>query len=117
MKEAKVGMTVLHETGQSYSDNRRRSLVKITKVLSSGFRIKGSNYMFSLIDGSRKGLTGRMDMGTIDTCTVLTDEEANSYRKTWAESKRRRVLIDVIMQALDKSTIVKLEEIARILGV
>ncbi len=92
-KDELVGKTVLYESGQSYSDNRRRSLMKIEKVTKTAFKLFAMpDTMFSLIDGSQKGLNGRMNMGTVSQCKLVTDEEANSLREQWKRNKEERAL-------------------------
>jgi len=88
-----VGKTVLYESGMSYSDNRRCSLLKIEKVTKTGFSLSSMpDKKFNLIDGSQKGLTGRMDMATVSQCRLLTDEEANQLREQWKRNEEEKAL-------------------------
>ncbi len=73
-----IGKIVIYERGVTYSDNYSRMLDKIEKVTKTGFKISSSKVLFSLIDGNQKGLTGRMNMGIISRCQLITEEEADS---------------------------------------
>jgi hypothetical protein len=81
-------------SGQSYSERSiSLSLRKIERVTKTGFKITQSeNVLFSLTDGHQKGLTGRMNMGTISKCELLTEEEANDYRRKWKRAKEEKTL-------------------------
>jgi len=88
-----VGKFVLYESGMSYSDSRNRSIIKIEKVTKTGFRLLlMPDKLFSLSDGYQKGLNGRMDMGTISQCTLITEEEANNYRQSWKRNREEKAL-------------------------
>lgn len=88
-----IGKTVAYESGQSYSNRRSMSLIKIDKVTKTGFRLSTMpNTLFSFVDGSQKGLTGRMNMATISQCKLVTDEEANNLREKWKRNKEEKAL-------------------------
>jgi len=76
-KEDLVNRYVLYEHGQSYSENRTRKIVKIKKVTKTGFRIEEHSGLFDF-KGQQKGLDGRMDIGVISRCYLLTEEEENN---------------------------------------
>lgn len=106
-----IGKTVLYESGMSYSDNKRRSLIKIEKVTKTGFRLfTMPDTMFSLIDGSQKGLTGRMNMGTISRCQLVTDEEANQLREQWKRNKEEKALREKMKVKFETMTFEQLQK-------
>ena len=106
-----VGKTVLYESRVSYSDNKRRSLMKIEKVTKTGFRLfTMPDTMFSLIDGSQKGLTGRMNMGTISECKLVTDEEANQLREQWKRNKEEKALREKMKIKLETMSFEQLQK-------
>jgi hypothetical protein len=106
-----IGKTVLYESGMSYSDNKRRSLMKIEKVTKTGFRLfTMPNTMFSLIDGSQKGLTGRMNMGTISQCKLVTDEEVNQLREQWRRNKEEKALREKMKVKLETMSFEQLQK-------
>ena len=97
-----IGKYVLYESGQSYSYSKKRSIIKIQKVTKTGFRLfLMPNILFSLNDGSQKGLTGRMDMGTISQCTLITEEEVANYRKTWKLNREEKALREEMKAKFD----------------
>lgn len=109
--EELIGKTVLYESGQSYSDKRSRALIKIEKVTKTGFRLFSMpDALFSFIDGSQKGLTGRMYMGTISKCRLVTDDEANQLREQWKRNKEERVLREKMQEKLKTMTFEQLKK-------
>lgn len=106
-----VGKTVLYEGGMSYSDQRNRSLIKITKVTKTGFRLETTqDRLFSLSDGEQKGLHGRMNMGVISRCTLLTEDEVNVYRKTWKRNREMKTLKEEMKIKFETLTFEQLEK-------
>lgn len=106
-----VGKTVLYESGMSYSYKRNRSLIKIEKVTKTGFRLfTMPDTLFSLIDGSQKGLNGRADMAIISKCKLITDEEANKLRKQWKRNKIERELREKMQEKLKTMTFEQLKK-------
>lgn len=109
--EELVGKTVLYESGQSYSNDRRRYLVKIEKVTKTGFRISSlPDALFSFVDGSQKGLNGRMYMGTISKCKLLTDEEADEIRQQWKRNREERALREKMQEKLKTMSFEQLQK-------
>jgi hypothetical protein len=110
-----VGKRVLYEGGMSYSDSKRRSITKIEKVTKTGFRLFAMpDSLFSLNDGSQKGLTGRMNMGTVSQCTLITDEEATAYIETWKQNREEKALREEMKAKFDTFTfeqLVKMKEL------
>lgn len=110
-----VGKRVLYESGQSYSESRSRSITKIEKVTKNGFRLFAMpDSLFSLNDGSQKGLTGRMNMGTVSQCTLITDEEAAVYIETWKRNREEKALREEMKAKFDTFTfeqLVKMKEL------
>jgi hypothetical protein len=108
-----VGKTVLYETGQSYSDNRKFSLFKIEKVTKTGFRVFSKpDVLFSLIDGSQKGLNGVASMSFISKCKLVTDEEANNLREQWKRNKEEVALRMKMQEKLKTMTLEQLQKMA-----
>jgi hypothetical protein len=106
-----LGKIVLYESGMSYSDKKKRSLMKIEKVTKTGFRLfTMPDTMFSLIDGSQKGLTGRMNMGTISQCKLVTDEEANQLREKWKLNKEEKALREQMKVKLETMSFEQLQK-------
>jgi hypothetical protein len=106
-----VGKTVLYESGMSYFDNRRRSLLKIEKVTKTGFSLSSMpDKKFNLIDGSQKGLTSRMDMATVSQCRLLTDEEADQLREQWKRNKEEKALREKMKVKLETMSFEQLQK-------
>lgn len=106
-----IGKTVLYERGRSWSDKTNRSLIKIEKVTKTGFRLfLMPDALFSFVDGSMKGLTNRMDMGTISKCTLVTDEEANQLREQWKRNKEEHILREKMQEKLKTMTLEQLKK-------
>jgi hypothetical protein len=106
-----IGKTVLYESGMSYSVIKGRSLMKIEKVTKTGFRLfTMPHIMFSLIDGSQKGLTGRMSMGTISRCQLVTEEEANQLREQWKRNKEEKALREKMKIKFETMTFEQLQK-------
>jgi len=106
-----IGKTVVYESGQSYSDRRNRSLIKINKITKTGFRLSTMpNALFSFVDGSQKGLGGKMDMGTISQCKLVTDEEANNIREQWKRNKEEKALREKMKLKLETMTFDQLQK-------
>lgn len=107
-----IGRTVLYESGHTYSEKRNRSLLKIQKVLKTGFRLFSMpDSLFSLIDGRQKGLNSKFDMSTISQCTLLTDDEANQLREQWKRIKAENELRNKIMEKVKSMTFEQLQKI------
>ena len=109
-----LGKLVLYESGQSYSKERKQSIMKIVRVLKSGFKLEQMpNVVFSY-GGSQKGLGGLSNMSTISTCTLLTDEEADTLRKKWKRNKEETQLreeLKTILNILGLEQLLKIKEI------
>jgi hypothetical protein len=85
--------------------------MKIEKVTKTGFRLfTMPDTMFSLIDGSQKGLTGRMNMGTISRCQLVTDEEANQLREQWKRNKQEKALREKMKVKLETMSFEQLQK-------
>lgn len=109
--EELIGKTVLYERGQSYSEKKSRSLIKIEKVTKTGFRLFSMpDALFSFIDGSQKGLKGRMYMGTISKCRLVTDEEANQLREQWKRKKEEYALRNKMIEKVKTMTFEQLQK-------
>jgi hypothetical protein len=108
-----VGKYVLYESGMSYSEQIRRSIVQIGKVTKTGFRLNAismQDMLFSLADGWQKGLNSKMDMGTISRCTLLTDEEAENTINQWRIKKEEKALRDRMKTKLESMTFEQLQK-------
>lgn len=92
-----VGKTVLYESGQTYSTTTNKSIRIIEKVTKTGFRISEyADALFSLRNGSRKGLNGRADMATVSQCRLITPERGAELEVIWANNKAKRELNNTI---------------------
>lgn len=114
-KQDLVGKIVLHENGTSYG-GVSRSIKKITKVTATGFRIEDSEKLYSLIDGHVKQTYPRSNIGQINQCTLITDEQADQYRTQWKEKKEKKELVTFIAAKVDqKLSLAQLNEIKKII--
>lgn len=110
-----IGKTVLLESGHSYSDKLAKRLVKITKVTKTGFRIVDMpDVLFDIRDGYQKGLSGRMSMGIISRCKLLTNSEADMLRHEWALKRQKNVLKESIKAKLDTLSLEQLKAMDKI---
>ncbi len=112
-----VDKYVLYESGQSYDSNRRRSIVKITKITKTGFRITGEDSKLFDFYGHQKGLSkDRYNWSVISRCELLTESEKDEIVKIWKEKKEKKALFEDIQKLLtiDLSTD-KLQEINKII--
>lgn len=110
-----VGKWVLWEQGQSYNKKLGMSLVKIAKVIKTGFRLwKNSEDLFSF-EGNKKGLTSRMDMSLISRCTLLTDNEYLETKALWIENRKRNELVKEITELLSGLSLEKLDAIKAVI--
>jgi hypothetical protein len=111
-----VGKLVLYESGGIHGGTTRK-ITKITKVTKTAFKIEGEKEsIFSLINGHKKGLTGRMNWGVVSDCTLITEEEAESLRKKWAENKEKKALLADVTEKLKTATLTQLQGISKILN-
>lgn len=107
--EELIGKTVLYEYGSF--NNTRRSLINIEKVTKTGFKIfKMPDTIFSLINGSQKGLTGRMNIGTISQCKLVTEEESNQLKKQWESNKEEKSLREKMKVKFETMTFEQLKK-------
>ena len=92
---------VVYEHGMSYNKNRNQKISIITKVCKNGFRIDGDTSMLFDFSGYQKGLTGKMNMGTISRCKLLSDAEAEILKLEWKLKKEKIKLFDEILTKLN----------------
>ena len=115
--EELVGKTVLFQYGQSYA-GKSRQICKITKVTKTGFRIDATNFednLFSLTDGYQKGLTGKMNWGTVSYCTLITEEEAQKYREEFKVNRETKQIKSLIKDQIDNLSYEQLVAIKNII--
>ncbi len=107
---------VLYESGVTYG-SKSKSICRITKVTKTGFKINGVENEDKIFhfDGGQKGLTGRMNIGKISNCTLLTVEEAQEISKTWKKNRQVKELRKKILAEIENIDFEKLEEINKIL--
>jgi hypothetical protein len=114
-KQNLVGKIVLHENGTSYG-GVSRSIKKITKVTATGFKVQDSEKLYSLINGDVKQTYSRSNIGQINQCTLITDEQADQYRTQWKEKKEKKELVTFITANISpKLSLAQLTEIKRII--
>ena len=65
--------------------------------------------LFSLIDGSQKGLT-KADRGYVSKCRLLTEEEADEIRAKWRKNKAEKVLREKMLEKVKTMTLEQLEQ-------
>ena len=112
-----MGKTILNTAGGSGNSSRR--LAKITHVTKTGFRISDSESLYSLDRGKKKGGgNARMDWGVYDNCELVTEDEANAFRKQWAENKEKKALYKTFENKLKISdlTLEQVKAIAEIIN-
>lgn len=96
-----VGKTVLYEYGQTYSSSYNKAIKTIERVTKTAFEISGCpGFLFLLTSGNRKGLNSRQDMATHSVCYLITEEQANEYRKEWNTKRAIKLLRDTITEKL-----------------
>jgi hypothetical protein len=109
-----LGQFVLYESGTSYG-GVSRYIKKIEKVTKTGFRITENPLdLFSFIDGYQKGLNGRMHIGTVSKCKLITPEYADFLRSEWKKAKETRGLREQMMEKLKTMTFEQLKQIESI---
>lgn len=87
-----IGKLVLHTSGFTYSDRTNKCIRVIKSVSKTAFKITNSAALFSLTNGSQKGLSGKQNMGNISECKLITEDEANDLRTKWKEQKEIKAL-------------------------
>jgi hypothetical protein len=107
---------VLYEYGMTYNSKNSLYIRKIIKVTKTGFKINGDAALFDINTGRQKGLNGRMHMGTVSICRLLTEEEATELSKKWRikkEIKSKKLEIVNILEKCDDLD--KIDSILKIL--
>lgn len=106
-----VGKYVLCEIGSTWSLNNNKSIRKIEKVSRNWFKITDLNdAIFNLINGSRKGLNGRMNMGAISKCTLITEEQANELKLQWKQKREEKELRERMKMKLESMNFEQLKQ-------
>ena len=94
--EELIGRKVLHESGQVNASIKRR-ITTITRVTATAFAVDGSDQLFRLSDGERKGISRKESMwGSVGSCKLLTEEEAKEIAAKWANIRRTKKAIEAI---------------------
>lgn len=113
-KQDLIGKRVLNEYGQSYDRNKSRTITTITKVTKTGFRINRKDDALYDFNGHRKGLNSRQYIATVDTCTLLTDEEAKQIAEQWKAKRQVNAAKKFLLENMNNfpdETIMKLYEL------
>lgn len=98
-----VGKLVLWTHGMSYS-GKDYSIRKIVRATKTQFIIEDvPNRKFDRNSGYQKGLSGRMSIGTISYCKLISEEEANKLRLEWWEAELVRTLTTEIKELIEKN--------------
>jgi len=106
-----IGKTVLYEYGKSYSPNLNKEIVKIEKVTKTGFKISSRpDVLFKFFDGRQKGLNGRMDVGTISRCTLISEEIAEQIKEQWKINREKKELKEKMKIKLETMTFDELKK-------
>lgn len=95
-----LGKIVLYESGFTHGGTSR-SILKITRVIKTGFYIGEKQIGIFAFDGQQRGLTGRQNMGTISQCTLLTTQEALAISSEWKRKKEIKLLKEEMVTAVD----------------
>lgn len=110
-----IGKKVLQSCGTSYSGTSK-SIKTIVSVTKTAFKISGKgnkNSLYYLNTGQLKGMSGRMDMGSINECKLITEEYAAQLVKIWAENKEKRALISELEGLFQNIKATKLTELRK----
>ena len=100
---------------------KNHEISRINKITKTGFRVEFyPDKMYSLIDGSIKRAHSRMNTGSGETCTVISEEEAEELKKKWETHKIKQekvtfVIENITRQSVNKIGWTKLEAIYNIL--
>lgn len=90
--EELVGKYVINTSGTTYGGTKR-SLYTIVSATKTQFKTSENSTGVSYdMNGKRKGLTGRMHMGTIDRCFLITSEEAEQFKRGQEMTKQKSEL-------------------------
>lgn len=109
-----VGKLVLHESGASYSSQRSKQITTIEKVTKIAFKIKSlPETNFNLIDGRKKGTS----LGEISECELISEEEADTFRKLWFRNRKSREMREAITKLLPDTDYEKLIEVCNLLNI
>jgi len=95
-----VGKLVVYTSGKSYAKNKSRYIRKIVKVTKTGFRIYDFEKILFDFTGMQKGLHGRMGMGTISICKLITEDEAKKLSSEWKHNKKIKEMKNQIMEVI-----------------
>lgn len=110
-----IGKKVLQSCGTSYGGTSKliETIVSVTKT---AFKISGEgneNSLYYLNTGQLKGMRGRMDIGRINECKLITEEYAAQLVKIWAENKEKKLLLVEAKVLFDKVEKTKLTELSK----
>lgn len=103
--EELIGKTVL------VSSNNRSSISTIERVTKTAFQIKGAPALFNLSNGWMKGC----DKWNLTQCSLITEDQANEFRKKWGEKKEGKVIIELFDKLKTELTIEQLRAIKEII--
>lgn len=98
-----IGKKVLQSCGTSYGGTSK-SIETIVSVTKASFKISGEgneNSLYYLNTGQLKGMSGRMDIGRINECKLITEEYADQLVKIWAENKEKKVLFAKVEESFE----------------
>jgi len=110
--EQLIGKKVLFEYGSSTAGTSRY-ICQIWWATKTMFQIKGGDskkwledLKFSTKDGRDKSLNkgGRANWGSVSSCRLISDEEADSLKKEWCEKRKRKELKEEIIKRLEAET-------------
>ena len=112
--EELIGKLVLHRSGTCYG-GVYGSIKKITAVTKTSFKLEGDNNLFNLQNGDQRGLNGKMYMGVISDCKLITDEEAIELKKKWADNRDRKRIIKLVQDKIIVLNLATLQEIEKLI--
>ena len=115
------GKIVLYESGMSYDPKYSYKIRVIQSATKTQFKINTGTqerlYLESFdLQGYKKGLTGRQNMGVHSKCYLITEEQANEIAEGWNKDKQKRILFAEITANLPSCSFEQLEKIKAIIG-
>ena len=122
-KEELVGKMVLYERGQSYYDTLSKYILKIAKVTKTSIKVEANEKLpiieeklFNIENGRERGLVGMQFAATISRISLITEEEANNFRKEWKRVREQKELLKIVTEKIPNASYEQLQKISEILN-
>jgi len=112
-----LGLSVLYECGMSYDKKLSQYIKQIEKVTKRGFRITTlPNILFSFSGNDRSGyMKGRMGMGRISHCRLISEDERRELALSWTEEKAAKLIREDLFIKINTLTLKQLQQIQDII--